>query len=135
MVLYFRYRGAQEGLRKTTGNCSFDVKFSSDGGASWTTVYTITVGPGTTWHAAQAEWNDEALWNADFRIRIELLDDPNADTPAWGDPGPNLDAEYDATAEVDFLSLFFEFTWEYQSSLVQSAKTQAALAQPGLFQP
>ena len=135
MVLYFRYRGAQAGLRKTIANCSFDVKFSGNGGASWTTVYTITVGPGATWHAAQAEWNDEALWNADFRIRIELLDDPNADTPAWGDPGPNLDAEYDATAEVEFLSLFFEFAWEYQSSLVQSAKTQAALAQPGLFQP
>ena len=75
------------------------------------------------------------LCTADFRIRIELLDDPDADTPASGDPGPNLDAEYDATAEVEFLSLFFEFAWEYQSSLVQSAKMQAALAQPGLFQP
>jgi len=119
LLIYWRHKCAAtagEGVTKDT--CNYEVQISGDGGANWTTLGAYTSSKNDDWKpekiALDAE-NYADFWTADFILRFHATDDKNDDTGIWDDPGAGETSSYDQTATIDWLSILFEFDWEYKA--------------------
>jgi hypothetical protein len=117
MLLYLRYRcGTGDGDTRAKVNCTFEVDISDDAGATWLTVKSLAATDDGVSRAAKVEIGSGTdYWSADFRIRFRYTGSEDADTPEWDDPGEEGDSGYCQAAMISYISILFEFDWEYKA--------------------
>jgi len=94
-----------------TAAADYVVKLSGDGGATWETIGSFTSDPNEAWTITKCVSSDSARWTATSVIRVEYVDDRNADTPEWLEPNGGTTWYSDGISPEIFA--FAEFDWDF----------------------